>query len=614
MKTRLLLWPFRASRRLGRGGSLGGLLSGLTALLLSVFGPCRAATTPMPADTAGIFVDGVPATLSGTWEVTLADPVLGVDGLDELLWKPIRVPGTWQSQGIKEHGTVWYRLRFELDPAVAGTSLAFVCDEIRDADETYLDGQLIGKTGGFPPHYEKAPRFVRIYQLPANLSVRPGPHWLAIRVYNPGPMGGGIIAEPSLMPVSQAFFVKTRVELPFAFLAAAMASLGLFSLFFFLRDRSQPDALFYFLATTAAAATLACSLSFWVFFGAPLSILFRISESGVFLVLPIYLLFFLRFFERPVLLRHRILLQAQIVGTLFCWFWPRIDDLYFAVPAGFLMAILITGESLTLLAQDARRRAPWARVLFSASFLLLLALNHDVIASLLGQNLVLYGVRLFVPAFFLLMTAYLPAMADRFAVLRHRASTDPLTGLANRAVLFDRITLELARARRSGNPVALALLDLDHFKQFNDRFGHLAGDRLLMGVAKAITSSIRETDLGARFGGEEFAILLPEVNASQALLCLERVRLMVAAVRVSGAAEGRTISAGIAVFDPEVRANISVTAWLRQADAALYKAKEKGRNQTVVAEGDPPGTSSSGAVPLLGAFRKTPPKQLPKVG
>jgi diguanylate cyclase (GGDEF)-like protein len=564
-------------------------------------------------DGGGLFIDRLPASLAGTWEISVSDPALGIDGLDSVAWRPIRVPGTWQSQGIPEHGTVWYRLRFELDPSVSTIALAIVFDEIRDADEVYLDGQLVGRTGGFPPNYDKASDFARIYQLPASLSVRQAPHWLAIRVHNPGPSSGGLTTPPILDSVARAFMHKTRAELPLALLSAALASLGLFALFFFLRDRTQPDALFYFLATSAAALGLVSSLSIWVFSNLPLSTLFRSHTSAAFLVPALYALFFLRFFERPLRRHHQILVLFQLAGALVCWFWPRVDDISFILPAGFLAGALIFADAVLLLVQDVRRRAPWSRVLLCVSVLVLGASLHDGVARLPAFEGAASRFAYFPPAFFLLMTAYLPAMADRFALLRHQASTDPLTGLANRVVLFDRINLELARARRSGSPAALALLDLDHFKKFNDRFGHLAGDRLLMATAKSMVVNTRETDLAARFGGEEFAILLPEVNEQQAILCLERVRLTVSTLRVSGVPDGITASIGVAVFDPAVRTSISVTAWLRQADAALYRAKAGGRNQIVLAEGDPPISSASGGLPVINPFRKKSSAEVKKV-
>jgi diguanylate cyclase (GGDEF)-like protein len=205
------------------------------------------------------------------------------------------------------------------------------------------------------------------------------------------------------------------------------------------------------------------------------------------------------------------------------------------------------------------------------------------------------------------MSTFLAALADRLARLRLAASTDPLTGLANRAVLFDRLNLEIARARRHAHPVALAILDLDAFKDFNDRYGHVAGDRFLVAVAGALADAIRDTDLAARFGGDEFVVLLPEADATQAVACLERIRSAIARARIAGADESFTASAGIAVFDPSVRASVSVSAWLRQADAALYAAKAAGRNRVLVAHGAPPAASTiGGSASPAGDVRRAP--------
>lgn len=571
-----------------------------------------AASAARPAETApagrsvpGLYVDRLPGSLAGTWEFALDDTPLGPEGLAGLTWRPLEVPGSWQAQGVSGHGTAWYRVRFELDPGLSGPPLAFVCRQIRDADEVYLDGQLVGRTGSLPPAYDKGTLVWRVYELPATLTARPGPHTLAVRVHNPGPRAGGILGEPTLDTVSAAFLKRMRAEAPRALLGAAFASLGLFSLFLFVRDREQRDFLFFFLATSATAVYVSTWLSVWTSSSVPLSTLFRGNLAATFLIPGLFLLFFLAFFDRATLSRHRAFLVLSGAGSLVCLLWPRVDDLYYVLAAGYVVTGAIAVDVLVLLWGDARRRAPYARWLFAGTAAVVLAVAHDVAQDYGALGDPVGAVRLFGPVFFVFMASFLAAMADRFAHLRMAASTDPLTGLANRAVLFDRIALEIARARRSGHPVALSILDLDHFKRFNDRFGHVAGDRLLAAAARALQASVRDTDLAARFGGEEFAVLLPEADAERALTCLERVRDAVAGLRVSGAAEGTTVSIGLAVFDPLERATISPTAWLRQADAALYTAKARGRNQVVTAVGEPPRSSASG-VPMVGPRRRRP--------
>ena len=168
--------------------------------------------------------------------------------------------------------------------------------------------------------------------------------------------------------------------------------------------------------------------------------------------------------------------------------------------------------------------------------------------------------------------------ADRLAEL---SETDPLTGLSNVRGLCERLDIELARSRRYREPLALLLVDLDGLKRINDRFGHHAGDDAIRGVADAIRSELRETDLGARWGGDEFAVLAPSTHTHAAIALAERIRALIPKQRTQWHLTG---SVGVATIDPNGEADIEDSATLmRTADAALYEAKRTGRNRVVVA-------------------------------
>lgn len=155
--------------------------------------------------------------------------------------------------------------------------------------------------------------------------------------------------------------------------------------------------------------------------------------------------------------------------------------------------------------------------------------------------------------------------------LHEIARSDALTGVANRRAWDERLPSELSRALRSGKPVSVALLDLDHFKAFNDSRGHQAGDQLLMEAARAWEGQIRDADLIARYGGEEFALLLLDCPVIEAHGIVERLR------QVTPGEE--TCSVGIACWD----GSESPDALIARADRALYGAKRAGRNQAVLA-------------------------------
>ncbi|MCM2364080.1 sensor domain-containing diguanylate cyclase [Pseudomonas sp. SR18] len=166
-------------------------------------------------------------------------------------------------------------------------------------------------------------------------------------------------------------------------------------------------------------------------------------------------------------------------------------------------------------------------------------------------------------------------------VLSELAATDALTGLPNRRILDERLRLEWDRAQRSTESLTLLMIDVDHFKAFNDRHGHQGGDEALRTVAQVIGNNIRRpADLAARYGGEEFAVVLPHTDAKGAWVIAEHIRSSVEHLpRVAGSERPITVSIGMSTWDK--RSRMSLEALLLSADQALYEAKHSGRNRIV---------------------------------
>ncbi|MEA3640495.1 MAG: GGDEF domain-containing protein [Lamprobacter sp.] len=157
------------------------------------------------------------------------------------------------------------------------------------------------------------------------------------------------------------------------------------------------------------------------------------------------------------------------------------------------------------------------------------------------------------------------------------ADQDGLTQLANRRYFMERLGVELAHALRHGRPVCLLMLDLDHFKRINDRFGHAGGDTVLRGFAELLRARARASDLAARLGGEEFVLMLRDANPEDALEAAERIRCDAASLRLLGRENLLTVSIGVAVQ----QIGDEPDAILMRADEALYAAKHAGRNQVM---------------------------------
>ena len=155
--------------------------------------------------------------------------------------------------------------------------------------------------------------------------------------------------------------------------------------------------------------------------------------------------------------------------------------------------------------------------------------------------------------------------------------TDSLTKIYNRSKFESSLDYEIERARRYGNPLSLIIFDIDHFKSINDTYGHLIGDSVLMEIANLVKNNIRSTDIFARWGGEEFVILAPNINKEQARILAEKIRRLIANHRFKYV-DHVTVSLGVTEFLP----TDNKESFIKRADEALYLAKRKGRNRVEV--------------------------------
>lgn len=165
--------------------------------------------------------------------------------------------------------------------------------------------------------------------------------------------------------------------------------------------------------------------------------------------------------------------------------------------------------------------------------------------------------------------------------LRILASTDGLTGVGNRSWFLDQGQTELARSMRNGRPLALIIMDIDHFKQLNDHWGHAAGDAVLAHFGARLSRAFRRSDIVGRIGGEEFGVLLPDSTREGAWLAAEKFRESVAAekLNIEGQEMRLTVSVGVTLSESKEE---TVETLLRQADSAMYRSKEGGRNRTTL--------------------------------
>jgi diguanylate cyclase (GGDEF)-like protein len=275
--------------------------------------------------------------------------------------------------------------------------------------------------------------------------------------------------------------------------------------------------------------------------------------------------------------------------------------------ANFVICSMLAGAIFSFGVQSAHPAGPGAVVYAALAGIVFVTLNHVLTALVimwargvaltrtgtlewdnLGTDLALMSVGVLAALLWLTEPSLVPlVLGPLFLIyrslmvpnLKEEARTDPKTGLANMKHWTEVASLEMERGRRFSRPLSVVLADLDLLREVNNRHGHLVGDQMIRRVADAIREAVREYDLPARFGGDEFVILMPEASQAEATAVAERVRLMVAAIDLKtpdGAAVTATVSIGVALFPAHGRTPSDLLA---AADRAVYQAKALGRNR-----------------------------------
>ena len=310
---------------------------------------------------------------------------------------------------------------------------------------------------------------------------------------------------------------------------------------------------------------------------------FAVGDAlGVLVVAPVLLTFFRGRDDRPMQRAIAPTIITTLVAAFAIHSWPGGWDTvtpYLVIPP-LIWAALRSGV----------RGAAWSVFALGqvANFAVASGTEPFVATADTGYTVTLLQAYIgIVASTTLILASVASELKDRDAVeaeLRYQAMHDPLTGLPHRLFLANRLASEVDRAREGGAPAALCVVDIDDLKRVNDTFGHVVGDELLVAFALRLHEAVRETDLVARVGGDEFVVIIEGVTEDTIRAVTSRIIDRLAApIRVSGQEVRTTVSVGVALMDREGEPDQA----FRDADAAMYRAKALGRNRVVYAEAEP---------------------------
>ncbi len=548
-------------------------------------------------------------SLKGQWRFRPGDNLdWAQPGLDDSGWALMSVPGRWPAGGYPEHNQVaWYRLTLQIDPALVASDaadLAVRMGKVLSAYELYAGGRLIGGVGKLPPLGEISYDRTRVLAIPTATLAADGRLVLAMRVWggndtavrawSAGPSSG----EFELGQYRALLQDSTVGELPGLLFAVLILAFGCYHLYVYARNRSLDTYLWFGLAALDIAL-YGLMLTQWKYL---LDISFlamkKIEFGAIFLfpALGIQLVWSLLQLPVPRWLRiyqwSFVLLALVVVATpghrihYLTLFWEQLWLLPIVAYASFVII------------REARAGNVEARTVALGTLLFLAASVNDLLIDLLHLD----TVRLAPAGFVAVMISMAVSMANRFTSafgaleaevaertaelsqanekLALAARVDHLTGLLNRRGFTEEAEGEIKRMFRSGKAFSVVLADVDNFKQFNDRYGHSCGDHVLKRVGALLRERIRDVDRVARWGGEEFILLLPETETEGAAVLAEKLREAVAAslFEFDGERLGITMTFGIAAH----RKGEPLDACIARADTALYHGKERGRNKVMI--------------------------------
>lgn len=549
-------------------------------------------------------------SLAGAWAFQPGDDLRWADpDFDDSNWPRLQVPGGWGRQGYDEvSGLAWYRLQVspEWRP---GEPLGVTIGKINAAYEIFVDGVKVGGVGQLPP--SPVPDYDRhaTYVVPSPPS---GPAiTIALRVWRPphrdpgdsGPTGGPFEIGPLQVLLERAKLVEVdRLGLVLVFTAVGIYMLGLW----LLGTSSREYGLFALLAICAASYSL--MITQWKYTFAADFLALKKFEHFLLYVTPAVLIEFLYVFVRrtvPTVLR---LSQVAFgVGALGVLLSPGLDFALWLLPWLEVFAISTAMIWLTSLGIWSWQGNRDARTMGVGALALALAMTHDAFVDrglIVDPRLAPYGFAVLLIGMAIALAVRFHHAVDGLATLSRELETrveertvelaeayrrmedlacrDSLTNLLNRRAIEERALGSLAHAGRSGEPFAVALVDIDHFKSINDTHGHTAGDLVLAAVAREIAATVRAADDVSRWGGEEFLLLLPASDGQAAWRAMERVRAAIESTRVgldeSSSPIRFTASIGVAATTKVEDSAATFEALTHRADEALYEAKQSGRN------------------------------------
>lgn len=547
------------------------------------------------------------ATISQPWRFQPGDdPAWADPEFDDSDWSERPVPERWPEGGYPESGQMgWYRISLQLDPQTdVSPILALRVGKVMSAYELYAGGQLIGGLGQLPPDGEVYYNQIRVLLVPPVAIDRDGRLVLALRVWG-GPEHivdawyGGPYSDP--VRIGSHFRIAQReIASRLAQLAGIALFLGFGVYHLYLYHRNRQLRLFLWFGLMTLNIGLYClTLSQWKYtLGWDFMLLQKLEYASAHLLPAVSIQMLWAVLGRPISTPMRIYQLCFVTLSVLGLIAPGLAFHYQTLKYWHALTIPILFYAPWVMLREMRAGNAEARtlmpgvVVFAAACLADIYFHYQEIQNLrlvpFGFAAIVISMQVSLANSFTSMLGRLEeevnrrtaALSEANLQLAEVARADPLTGLLNRRGFLEEASTEVQRFYRSGRTFSLVLGDVDHFKRFNDNYGHACGDYVLKRVANILTERLRDVDRVARWGGEEFILLLPETDTQGAAVLADKLRKIIAdsVFHFEGETIGTTMTFGVASF----RKDESLDNCIARADTAMYHGKKAGRNKVML--------------------------------
>lgn len=555
-----------------------------------------------------------PVTLDA-WKFSPGDdPAWAAPDFDDSSWREIEVPDAWSGEGYPEHDQFgWYRLRLDTSMIdVPPGDLAVRVGMIRNAYELYAGGELIGGVGKLPPYPQINYDRVAVIGISPTQLEDDGTLVLALRVWGGsdlavnsaggGPYSGAIVID-DYRTLLRTLYLE---QLPRIIFASLFLLTGVYFLYLFYRSPSL-SSFFWFGVNSLILAPYIVTQSQWKYtLDLSFVALEKIESVTVFLFLAGMVQLIWSVLERPIHWLLRVYQGYFVLLALVFMVIPGLDIHYHLRTMWQLSSLVAIVPTFYVIFDEIRQGNRDAKTLLVAVVVFVGCAVND----LLINAQVFDGVRLMSVGFLAMLAGMGVSLANKFIdmlddleleviqrttelselnsqleranqSLVETSRIDPLTGLLNRRGFADEAETERQRYVRTREPLALLIVDVDHFKRFNDEHGHACGDLVLLEVAETMKAHLRDVDRVARWGGEEFLLLFPGTDADGVANIAEKLRHWVEEATVEH--EGKRLNVTATFGGSVYREGEMIEAAIARADEALYRGKSNGRNRVEIA-------------------------------